>query len=161
MGDKFDVGAFRGYKMKSCVSKVAVNISYAFAAFALTGCLDPSQTLTERQPNYIGKDASVLFSSMGMPQQEGSVAGSKFYVWTYQNSGSLTLPQYNTGTFSGSTYGTYGAYNTTGTVGYTTYTTTNYDYSCVLRAFVDNKNRVTAFDIDGNIGGCDPLVNRL
>lgn len=131
------------------------------AAFGLSGCLSPRDTLNERQPNYIGKDANVLFGAMGMPQQEGRVAGAKFYTWTYQNSGSFSLPQYNTATYNGSTYGTYGSSNTIGTVGYTTYQTTNYNYSCVLRAFVDSKNRITKFDMDGNIGGCNPLVNRL
>lgn len=129
--------------------------------FVLSGCLNPAQTLNERQTNYIGQDASVLFEKMGMPQQEGVVAGTKFYAWTYQNSGSMTLPQYNTGTYSGNTIGTYGSYNTVGTVGYTTYTTTNYNYNCVLRAFVDGRNRVKSFDIDGNIGGCNPLVFRM
>ena len=130
-------------------------------AFGLSGCLNPGDTLNERQPNYIGKDANVLFGAMGMPQQEGRVAGAKFYTWTYQNSGSLTLPQYNTATYSGNTYGTYGSTNTMGTVGYTTYQTTNYNYNCVLRAFVDRNNKITKFDMDGNIGGCNPLVNRM
>ena len=131
------------------------------AAALLSGCLNPSETLNERAPNYVGKNASVLFENIGMPQQEGRVAGAKYYAWTYQNSGSITLPQYNTGYYSGNTYGQNGSYNTSGTVSYTTYTTTNYNHNCVLRAFVDNRNRVTRFDIDGNIGGCNPLVNRM
>lgn len=129
-------------------------------AFILSGC-NPGQTLTEKQPNYIGQDANVLFRTMGMPQEEGTIAGTKYYAWTYQRSGSMTLPQYNTGTYSGNTYGTYGSYNTYGTVGYTTYTTSNYNYTCVLRAFVDGRNKVTKFDMDGNIGGCSPLVDRM
>ena len=96
---------------------------------ALAGCLNPSATLDEKQRYFIGQDASTLFSSMGFPQQEGEIAGRKFYAWTYNQSGSLTLPQYNTGTYSGSTYGTYGSYNSYGTVGYTTYSTTNYNYN--------------------------------
>jgi len=128
--------------------------------FAIAGC-NPSETLNEKQTNYIGQDASVLFNAMGFPQSEGKIAGKKFYAWTYNQSGSLTLPQYNTGSYSGSTYGTYGSYNSYGTVGYTTYRTTNYNYNCVIRAFVDKKDRVTNFDMDGNIGGCNPLVNRM
>lgn len=135
-------------------------IAFIVSSFAITGCL-PNETLTEKQPNYIGKDASVLFNAMGFPQSEGKIAGRKFYAWTYNQSGSLTLPQYNTGTYSGSTYGRYGSYNSYGTVGYTTYSTTNYNYNCILRAFVDNKDKVTNFDMDGNIGGCNPLVSRL
>ena len=129
-------------------------------AFILSGC-NPRQVLTEKQPNYIGQDASVLFRTMGMPQQEGTIAGLKYYAWTYNNSGSMTLPQYNTGTYSSNTYGRYGSYNTYGTVGYTTYNTTSYDYECVIRAFVDKRNKVTNFDMDGDIGGCSTLVNRM
>lgn len=143
----------------------AKQIAKVFSAISIlmlvSGCLNPSQTLLEKQPNYIGKNASVMFSSMGIPQDEGVIAGMKYYAWIYQDSGSITIPQYNTGTYSGQTYGAYGSYNTYGTVGYTTYNTTNYNYSCILRAFVDKKNIVTKIDMDGNLGGCNPLVNRM
>lgn len=96
-----------------------------------------------------------------MPQQEGTVAGTKFYAWSYQDSGSYTVPQYNTGSYSGTTYGAYGSVNSYGTVGYTSYNTQIYDYSCVLRAFVDGRDRIINFDLNGDMGGCFPLVNRL
>ena len=131
-------------------------------AFCVSGCLNPRATLNEKSPNYIGQSSELLFKSMGIPNSEGEVAGRKFYLWSYQNSGSFTLPQYNTANTSGSFNSYGGGFGTySGTTGYTTYSTTNYNYQCVIRAFVDKNNIVTEFDMDGNIGGCNPLVNRM
>tara|TARA_A100001015_G_scaffold229718_1_gene259802 strand:+ start:2533 stop:2958 length:426 start_codon:yes stop_codon:yes gene_type:complete len=132
------------------------------ALVTLQGCLNPRDTLNEKSPSYIGQPAEILFNQMGLPNSEGEVAGRRYYLWSYQNSGSLTLPQYNTANSSGS-YNTYGGgYGTySGTTGYTTYQTTNYNYQCVIRAFVNRNDIITKFDMDGNVGGCNPLVRRM
>jgi hypothetical protein len=132
------------------------------SSLVLVGCMNPMDTLNEKSPSYTGQPAQILFNKMGLPNSEGVVAGRKFYLWSYQNSGSITIPQYNTA----NTYGSYnsygGGYGTySGSTGYTTYSTTNFNHQCVIRAFVNKKDIVTQFDMDGNRGGCNPLVKRL
>lgn len=130
-------------------------------ASGLAGCLSPNQALQERQVNYVGRSAEALIARLGMPDGEGVVAGRKFYAWSNRDTGSFTMPQYNTGTINTTLYGGGGTAFGTGTYGYTTYNTTHYDYHCVLRAFLDQSGNVTSFDMDGNIGGCNPIVSRL
>lgn len=130
-------------------------------AFGVSGCLNPNQALQEKQVSYVGRSAETLIARLGMPDSEGVVAGRKFYAWTRQDSGSFTMPQYNTGTMNTTVYGRGGPAFGTSTYGYTTYNTTYYDNRCILRAFLDQNGNVTGFDMDGNIGGCNPLVSRL
>ncbi|MEZ5720924.1 MAG: hypothetical protein R3D59_04130 [Paracoccaceae bacterium] len=130
-------------------------------AMSLSGCLNPNQTLQERQVNYVGHSAETLIARLGVPDAEGVVAGRKFYAWSTRETGSYTMPQYNTGTVNTTLYGGGGTAFGTGTYGYTTYNTTHYDYHCVLRAFINPQGNVTGFDMDGNLGGCGPLVSRL
>ena len=121
----------------------------------LAGCLSPQDTLDNKSSRYVGQTSKFLFDRMGLPNFKGEVAGQKFYSWVYQNSDSITLPQYNTATLGGDN----GA--DPEPTRFRTYSTINYNYQCVIKAFVNANDIVSEFDMDGNIGGCIPLVKRL
>ena len=101
----------------------------------------------------IGQPASNVFEKLGLPHAEGEVAGRKFYVWATQDSGSILLPQQNTGTI-------YSGYRTS-TYTYTTYVPMAYNHACRFRIFVNPEDRITTYDFEGNEGGCSTFANRL
>lgn len=57
-------------------------VAYA-TALLLTGCV--GQVLQEGLHGYSGKPASALFSKLGLPTAEQTIAGHKVYIWTTSN----------------------------------------------------------------------------
>ena len=121
----------------------------------LAGCLSPQDKFDNKSYRYVGQTAKFLFDRIGLPNFTGEVAGQKFYSWVYQNSDSITLPQYNIATLGGDNG------SDPEPTRFRTYSTTNNNYQCVIKAFVNADDIISEFEMDGNIGGCIPLVKRL
>ena len=64
------------------ISKKWELVAYA-TALLLTGCV--GQALQEGLHDYHGKPASALFSKLGLPTAEQTIAGHKVYIWTTSN----------------------------------------------------------------------------
>lgn len=111
------------------------------ASLLVSGCTDPVEILNEKQYNYIGRNSQALFDQMGFPQEERTIAGQKLYIWRYSQPTSNTIIVPNTL--------------------YSTYVTSLTENNCVIRAFVDDNDIVSAFDMHGDYYGCEQLVNRM
>lgn len=120
-------------------------------ALFLAGCT--GKIIQEKMSTMLGGPASRVFAKLGLPDAEGEVAGRKFYVWGTQAAGSYILPKYNTGTI----YNPYGM----STYNYMTYQQHSYNYYCKIRVFVDSQDRITAYDLKGNEGGCGRFADQL
>ena len=123
----------------------------ATLALILAGCA--SVTIEEKMQPMLGQPASQVFEKLGIPDAEDVVAGRKFYVWKTEDSGSILLPQLNTG----SVYTGYG----TSTYTYTSYVPIVYSHACKFRVFVDAKDLITTYDFEGNEGGCSTFASQL
>lgn len=103
------------------------------AAGFLAGCsLNPLSGLEEGMERMKGRPAPELFTRMGYPDQEGTVAGKKFYL--YQRT--ARIPGFNPGS-------------------------PDIRGECKLRFFVDDKDMIERWQYDGNLAGCEPYVRRL
>ncbi|WCJ63920.1 hypothetical protein [Agrobacterium tumefaciens] len=113
---------------------------------ALAGCVT-SEQIDAGANTFKGQHYQTAFKRLGFPDQERKIAGHTVYSWLNQNSGSYTVPTYNTAT----TY----------VGGQAIYTqvqgsrTESYDYHCKLDLVVDSKGIVIETKVDGNIGGCE------
>ena len=119
------------------------------------GCA--TQVLDEELPKYSGRHVDALISMLGLPDGEQMVAGRRIIVWHNSRSGSYSVPQYNTGTAN--TYG-YGGSSTTN-YSYTTYRNQSYNYTCTIKAVLNEKNIVQYLEYEGNQGGCLAFSRRL
>ena len=123
----------------------------ATLALLLTGCA--AKIIEEKMQTMIGQPASQVFEKLGIPDAEDVVAGRKFYVWETEDSGSILLPQQNTG-FVYTGYGT-------STYTYTTYVPMVYSHACKFRVFVDTRDLITTYDFEGDEGGCSTFASQL
>lgn len=123
----------------------------ATLALLLAGCA--AGIIEEKMQPMIGQPASHVFEKLGIPDAEDVVAGRRFYVWETEDSGSILLPQQNTG----SVYTAHG----TSTYTYMTYVPMVYSHTCRFRVFVDANDLITTYDFDGNEGGCSTFATRL
>ena len=120
-------------------------------ALLLAGCA--GQVIQESMQPMIGRPAARVFEKLGFPDSEDTVAGRRFYAWATESSGSHLVPRFNTGTIHGK--------DGTSTFSYTTFEERFYHHECRLRVFVDPQDRITAYDLDGNDGGCSAFARRL
>lgn len=79
--------------------------------------------------------------------------GRKFYVWGAEQD--ITLPDYGgmdgSGTLDGKAF-TYSG---------TTYGSTSKHMSCMLRVFVDDKDRIETWNTQGHLSACGVIAERL
>lgn len=138
-----------------CRENGSMNCRYAartgILALFLAGCA--GEMIRDAMLPLIGHRASYLFEKLGFPDAEDTIAGRRFYVWASETTGSQLVPHFNTGTIRGK--------HGTSTFGYTTFHEQPYHRSCRFRVFVDSEDRITAYDLDGNEGGCSALANKL
>jgi hypothetical protein len=124
----------------------------AIAIVLGTGCTSFS-VFDEKLPAYSGRPIEDLVARLGYPNAEQTVMGRKAYIWN-------TSQQFTSITPTTST--------TTGYVGTrsvnmqtTTYSTDTSTLSCVIRVFVDDQNRITRWEYNGNNGACYKYSGRL
>jgi hypothetical protein len=117
----------------------------------LTACA--GQQIEAGMNRAVGRPISVVIAVLGNPDADGSVAGRKVYVWQNQYHGTMVLPETN---------------YTTGVVGgqlvslqNTQYVSTDLDFSCRIRVFLDDHDIVQSWDYRGNQGGCAPYARQL
>ena len=65
----------------------------------------------------------------------------------------MLMPRRNTGTI-------HSRYRTS-TYTYTTYVPMVYSHACKFRVFVDPKDRITTYDLEGDEGGCSTFASQL
>ena len=134
---------------------IAMSCRHAIWAAALAllvaGCA--GRVIDTEMQYMIGRPASEVFLRLGIPDDEGRVAGLKYYVWKTQSTGTHVVPQHNTGTIHGA--------DGTSTIRYTTLHHQIYNLECTFRVFVDPNERVTTWDFKGTDGGCPQIAQRL
>ncbi len=119
---------------------------------AVSGCvtMDSAKPAMEALK---GQPLSAAIAKLGYPDSQMSIAGKKVYTWNNHDSGSYTLPTYNTAT----TY-------VNGQPIYSTVQgsrTTSYDYECKLKIIASQSDIIENFEWDGDIGGCEAFAMRL
>lgn len=125
-----------------------VLVTLALSACASTQIQDGMNAL-------LGQPAEQLFTYIGYPNGETTVAGHRILI--YNNNQTVTLPTTNTARTSGSVTGYGGTATYTGT---TTYQSSqSYNWSCELRVEIDNNNIIRNYSFYGNQGGCARYAN--
>ena len=120
-------------------------------ALVLAGCSGP---LFERNMNAaLGQHVDVVIASIGLPDSETNVAGRRVLVWANQQAG--ITPVYT----SAYTAGYVGPRPFSATGGATTFMPTA--HTCQLRVGIDDTNRITHWDLNGNEAGCRRYANAL
>jgi hypothetical protein len=122
------------------------------AALTLGACTTFSDIETGLD-SYVGQPVQNVFSALGYPNGQQSIAGQNVYIWG--NAFSMTMPQTNTSTTTGSV----GGVPYQGTTTYNTYNT--YNYECTIRVIASPNNIVQSWDYQGDIGGCSEYASRL
>ena len=119
----------------------------------LSGC-NPWTTIDKNMQTLRGEHISVLFATLGMPTNQGEVAGRKFYIWS--TGGSVYMPNVETTTGYGSVGSQPFNYSQT-TYGGGSFA----QLHCNLRVFVDKSDTIITYDGSGNNGACDVFADRL
>ena len=119
-------------------------------ALSLAGCA--GRVIDTEMQHMIGRPASEVFVRRGLPDDEGTVAGLKYYVWKSRSTGSHLVPQYHTGTIRGE--------DGTSIIQYTMMQERPFSTECRFRVFVDPNERVTTWDARGN-DDCAQIAGRL
>ena len=123
-----------------------------FVALVLGGCA--GRIIEDRMQAFIGQPASYVFEKLGASDAEDEVAGRKSYVWEARSSGSFLVPVMpRIRTVQGGD----------GTANFTFFVHEphTYDHVCRFRIFVDTQDLVTAYDLEGDDGGCGAFANKL
>jgi len=118
----------------------------AVLALSLAGCTTPEE-IRSGANTFKGQNYRVAFAKLGFPDAENKIAGHTVYTWGNRNSGSYTVPTYQTAT---SYVG--GQVVTTNFQGSRT---ESFDYHCKLDLIVDGSGTVVDTKVTGNIGGCE------
>jgi len=122
-----------------------------FVALFLAGCA--GRIIDDRMQAFIGQPASYVFEKLGVPDAEDEVAGTKFYVWETESSGSFFVPTPRTGTVHDG--------NRTSNLTFFVKEFHSYHHVCKFRLFVDMQDLVTGYDLEGDGGGCGAFANQL
>ena len=117
----------------------------------MTGCA--GQQIEAGMNQLVGQPVASLIAVLGYPDAEGSVAGRKVYVWGNQSQQTLILPETN--------YTTAFVGGQPVTLQNTQFVPTNLNFSCRIRAIVNDQDIIEAWDYRGNQGGCAPYARRL
>ncbi|KQM33593.1 hypothetical protein ASF03_07740 [Rhizobium sp. Leaf68] len=117
-----------------------------FVLAGLGGCVT-SEQIDAGVTTLEGKSYKEAFAKLGFPDEERKIAGQTVYLWNNRDSGTFTVPTYETAT----TYVGGQAVTTSFTGSHTR----SYDYHCTLKLVVDPKGTVIDASVDGNIGGCE------
>ncbi|WP_026283348.1 hypothetical protein [Rhizobium sp. 2MFCol3.1] len=113
---------------------------------ALTGCVT-SEDIQSGVNTFKGQNYKAAFAQLGFPDAENKIAGHTVYTWGNQNSGSYTVPTYQTAT----TY-VNGQAITTNIQGSRT---ESFNYECRLSLIVNSAGIVVDTKVEGNLGGCE------
>lgn len=140
------------YKKEDFMKKLLHLSTLCLLVVAFSGCATFGQ-LETGLGDLSGQNITTLIEVLGIPSSRTSISeDTDVYVWGNQQSGSYITPQ---------------TYTTTGNIGNTpyyaqtnTFSTQSYNYQCTIKAIVSN-NTATTFEYFGNIGGCDPYIQRL
>lgn len=124
---------------------------FATVSLLMAGCAGPQIEAGMNQ--LMGQPVASLIAVLGYPDAEGSVAGRKVYVWSNQSQETLILPEtnYTTGFVAGQPV----------TLQNTQFVPTNLNFSCRIRAIVNDQDIIESWDYRGNQGGCAPYARRL
>lgn len=122
------------------------------AAPLLVGC-QTFENIDAGLADLKGKPYQSAFKVLGFPDGEKSIAGYKVYVWGSRNSGSYSVPTFNSSTAYVNGSPIY--VQSQGT------RTETYDYYCTIEVIVNTAGVIENAKYDGNIGGCERYAQRL
>lgn len=126
----------------------------ALCVLALVGCASASFDQFNSDLSAMrGRTEQDLFAALGMPDGKMDMNdGSTIYVWGRQQTSTYmtTVPQTSTAFINGQMV--------TMTTNTPQMNTAN--YQCTVKVSVNN-GRVTGYDYDGNLGGCQPYIDSL
>ncbi len=109
--------------------------AFVLAAIALVaaGCgRTPFPVMEAQLDGLKGQPATAVFTKLGAPNDNETIAGEKVYVWSSDN----------IKTASGDA-------------------ASMIDFQCTIRVFVDKDDKVAHYDFKGNVGGCGRYAHRL
>ncbi len=112
----------------------------------LAGCVT-SEQIHAGTDTLKGQSYKTAFARLGFPDQERKIAGYTVYSWTNQDSGTYSVPTYQTATSYVNGQAIYT--NIQGS------RTESYNYQCKLDLIVNSAGIVEDTKLEGNLGGCE------
>jgi hypothetical protein len=100
-----------------------------------------------------GRPYQAAFDVLGFPDAENRIAGKRVFTWGSRNTGSYTVPTFNSSTAYVNGKPIY--IQTQGTA------TETYDYYCKIDVIVGSSGLIEHYKFDGNIGGCERYARLL
>lgn len=94
-----------------------------------------------------GRPYQEAFTVLGFPDAENTIDGKRVFTWGSRNTGSYTLPTFNSSTAYVNGQPIY--IQSQGTK------TETYDYHCKIDVIVGSSGLIEFTKYDGNIGGCE------
>lgn len=138
--------------MKSMRGYVAAVV----AAATLTGCVTFGQ-MNQGLSLLVGQPLDTAVDVLGYPSGERTIAGRHLVQWGRSSQGFMPV------TNTAQSFGTVAANGRWGTYSGTT-TSTSYvpiSYNCSITVQVDMTDRISGYQYNGNLGGCEPYIKRL
>lgn len=126
-------------------------IAASLVAFVTAGCATFGQ-LENGLNLLVGRSESEVFNALGYPDGKQEFGADTVYVWGNSRNTTMFLPQTQTTTGYVGTTRVYGTTTTTRAI--------PMNLSCTIKVIVSS-GLVKAWDYDGNLGGCEPYINRL
>lgn len=100
-----------------------------------------------------GKEPRVAFDVLGYPSGKQQFGSDTVYFWTVNESGVVLLPQ------TSDVYATVGNKPVYGTV--TSTQAVPVHHNCHIKLIADPSDRITKWEYEGNMGGCERYIRRL
>lgn len=132
--------------------KIRAGIGAAFMLVVLAGC-QTFENMEAGLGSLRGQPYQAAFDVLGFPDAENTIAGKRVFTWGSRNSGSYTVPTFNSNTAY--VNGTPIYVQTQGS------RTEYYDYHCRIDIIVGSGGLIEHYKFDGNIGGCEKYSRAL
>jgi hypothetical protein len=126
-------------------------IAVTFFAIVTAGCATFGQ-LENGLNALVGRSDSEVFNVLGYPNGKQEFGADTVYVWGNSRNTTMFLPQTQTTTGYVGTTPVYGTTTTTQAI--------PMNFNCTIKVIVSS-GLVKTWEYDGNLGGCEPYINRL
>lgn len=132
--------------------KISAGFGAAVALLVMAGC-QTFENIDAGLSSLRGQPYQAAFDVLGFPDAETTIAGKRVFTWGSRNTGSYTVPTFNS--------------NTAYVNGNPVYVQTQgsrteyYDYHCRIDVIVGSNGLIEQSKFDGNIGGCERYAQLL
>ncbi|WP_095204636.1 hypothetical protein [Mesorhizobium carmichaelinearum] len=120
---------------------------YALVALAAAAGCQTFEKMDEGLGSLEGKPYRAAFKILGFPDAETKIDGKRVFTWRSRDTGSYTVPTFNSSTAHVNGQPVY--VESEGTA------TETYDYHCKIDVIVGSSGIIELAKYDGNIGGCE------